>query len=147
MNDKVEYFDIRKLFKVMDANGWPMGKNFMKFWADGKAKVAVVGAGKSKSTIGANLNQGLRTYTVSWNWLNKFNSSNVQYQRFYIEKVKNPAVCKLLTGKYSRSDQNKLITPFNEWLIDVIHARERLSGSKCHPLFSQEDIVSSASAT
>jgi hypothetical protein len=61
MSDKIEYFDIRKLFKVMDANGWSMGKNFMKFWADGKAKIAVVGAGKSKSTIGTNLNQGLCT--------------------------------------------------------------------------------------
>jgi hypothetical protein len=59
MNDKQkDYFDIKKLFKVMDANGWTMGKNFMKFWANGSAKFAVIGSGKSKSTIGANLNQG-----------------------------------------------------------------------------------------
>lgn len=119
MNDKTDYFDIKKLYKILDANGWSMGKNFMKFWADGQAKIAILDpVKKNKSTIGVNLNQGLRVYTVSWNWLNRFNSTNTQYQRFYSEKVKNAAVCSLLRRKYVQSTQTKLVTHFNEWLID-----------------------------
>jgi hypothetical protein len=77
-----------------------MGKNFMKFWANGSSKFAVIGTGKSKSTIGANLNQGLRIYTVGWDWLNKFSSVNIQYQKFFVENTKKATVSKLLVEKY-----------------------------------------------
>lgn len=65
----------------MEAKGWGMGKSFMEFQANGSAKVAVIGISKSKSTIGANLIQGLRIFTISWNWLTKFSSAQVQHQK------------------------------------------------------------------
>lgn len=74
MNNTVTHFDITQLFKVMEAKGWTEGRNFMKFWSEGTAKVAVIDPLKKKSTIGANLNQGLRIYTVQWTWLNSFSA-------------------------------------------------------------------------
>jgi hypothetical protein len=129
-----DYFDIQRLFKVMDAKGWRMGKNFMEFWAKGKAKVAVIGTSKNKSTIGANLNQGLRIYTVSWDWLTKFSSVQVQYQNFFIDKAKNPAVSKLLINKYGRKNQTDIITPFNNWLTNGLQPSRYQGYIKNHQL-------------
>jgi hypothetical protein len=98
--NKVDYFDITKLFKVLDKNGWVEGKNFMKFWADGTEQTALVDTIKGKSTIGANVNRGLRVYTVQWSWLSGFTVAMAQYQRLFAEKVENPAVKRLLMDTY-----------------------------------------------
>lgn len=133
MNDKADYFDITKLFKVMDANGWTEGKNFMKFWADGKAKTASVDPVKKKSIIGANVHKGLRIYTVQWHWLNKFSSATSKYKEFFY-RVNSVAVQKLLRHKYGGSYSSSIISSFNDWLVDGLSPNMYLRYIKDHQL-------------
>jgi hypothetical protein len=130
----MDYFDIKKLFKVMQARGWTEGKNFMKFWADGKARVAAVDKAKGKSTIGANIGRGLRVYTIRWNWLDQYSSAKTQYQRFFNERLKNPAVSRLLKVKYGTQSRSDLITPFNDWLTDGLPPSQYQKYIKNHQL-------------
>lgn len=119
MDKKVNYFDITILFKVMEANGWTEGKNFMKFWSEGKAKVAAVDQKKKKSTINVNLNQGLRIYTINWSWLNSFKVSVTKYNELLQQKIRNSAAQALLVSKYGRpANDRDIISPFNDWLVD-----------------------------
>ncbi len=131
VDTKSNYFDIRKLFKVLDANKWIEGKNFMKFWAEGNAKVALVDQNKKKSTIGANVNNNLRIYTVKWNWLNQFTSANTKYKELFSSRIKNNAVKNLIKKKYgSLKKANNISVPFNDWLIDNLAPSRYLSKIK-----------------
>ena len=135
MNDKVRHFDITQLFAVMEANGWSEAKNFMKFWADGSAQIASVDITKKKSTIGANVNNGLRIYTLNWNWLDRFTSSMSKYREFLNQPVQSQAVRPLLANKYGRSLMPKdIVTSFNEWLVDGLDPRRYLQHIKTHQL-------------
>lgn len=130
-----DYFDITKLFKVMDAQKWTEGKNFMKFWAEGNAKIASVDPAKKKSTIGANVNNNLRIYTVKWSWLNQFASANLKYQELFRSRLNNTAVQNLIKRKYCRlSTPGKLVTPFNDWLVDNLEPAKYLSRIKSEQL-------------
>jgi len=128
---QLDYFDIKKLFKVLDAKKWTEGKNFMKFWADGTAKIAAVDPAKKKSTIGANVNGNLRIYTVKWNWLNQFSSANIKYKELFSSRIKNSAVTNLIKRKYGTLQKpNKIAVPFNEWLVDNLEPAKYLAKIK-----------------
>lgn len=136
MSDKKDYFDITELFKVMDANEWTEGKKFMKFWAEGKAKIAVVDPAKNnKSTIGANLNMGLCIYTIQWSWLNRFPSANLRYQELFRQRIKSPEVRELLASKYGRQFKaNQITSPFNDWLMNDLTPGRYFQYIKNHQL-------------
>lgn len=135
MGEKVEYFDIKKLFKVLDANGWTEGRNFMKFWSEGKAVKANIDPIKKKSTIGVNINKGLRVYTIQWHWLNKFSSANIKYREFFNTSVDNQAVRRLLASKYGRlSNPKTMVSTFNGWLTDGLAPTKYLQYINDHQL-------------
>lgn len=134
MSNAVAHFDITQLFKVMEANSWTEGRNFMKFWSDGTAKVAVVDPLKKKSTIGANLNQGLRIYTVQWTWLNSFSAVHTKYQEFLRQPIQSPAAKALLISKYGSPNSKNIVTPFNDWLVDRLQPPQYLQQIRQHQL-------------
>ena len=107
----------------------------MKFWADGTAKIAAVDPVKKKSTIGANVNNNLRIYTVKWDWLNQFASANIKYKELFSLRIKNAAVTNLIKRKYGTLQKpNKVSVPFNEWLVD------KLEPAKFLPKIKQEQL-------
>lgn len=116
-----DYFDITKLYKVLEANEWKEGKNFMAFWAEGEARVAKVDPARKKSTIGANLDQALNIYTIKWSWLNKFPYVVAKYNELLNTRIKNTAVKTLLTSKKYMTvlpQSTDAVVPFNDWLQD-----------------------------
>lgn len=122
-----DYFDIRKLFKVMDAKKLVEGKNFMKFWADGVARTAIVDKAKGKSTIGANVNNKLRIYTVKWSWLNQFASAITKYNELRNIRIKNAPATITLKRKYGTlKKSNHVSVFFNEWLVDNLEPAKYL---------------------
>ena len=133
MNASAAYFDITKLFKVMDANDWTEGKRFMKFWADGEAQVAAVDPSKKKSTIGANVKKGLRIYTIQWSWINKFKSATTKLKEFST-RLNNDAVKKLLISKYGNVKGPHVVTSFNDWLVSGLNPHTYLQYIKKHQL-------------
>lgn len=135
MSGKAEYFDITQLFRVMEANGWTEGRNFMKFWSEGTAEVAAVDPRKKKSTIGANLNRGLRIYTVQWAWLNGFSAAHTKYQEFLRQSIQSPAAQVLLVSKYGRpANTADIVSPFNDWLVDRLQPGQYLQHIRQHQL-------------
>lgn len=135
MASSKDVFDITRLYKVLDANNWSEGKNYMKFWADGSAQAAINDPTKGKSTIGANLSNGLRIYTISWGWLDGFSESKSKYTEFLTSSVKTPRVQQLLVTKYGQpSPSPNIVTPFNDWLKDGISPSAYLPYIKSHQL-------------
>lgn len=57
-----DYFDIKKLYPVMDKQGWTVGRNCMEFWANGNAKKALLSRSGGKSTVGGNVDSGLNFF-------------------------------------------------------------------------------------
>jgi hypothetical protein len=132
-NKKPDYFDITKLLAVMDANGWTEGKNYMKFWSEGAAKTALIDPNKAKSTIGMNVDKGLRIYNIPWNWIEKFKSPKAKYSELF-SRLDSPAVKRLLTNKYGKFSSPKLISPINAWLTDGMDPKLYLRHIKDHQL-------------
>ena len=120
MADTPKYFDIKLLFPVLDHKGWTEGKNYMQFWAAGKACTALNDPNLKKATITANVsNACMRIYTVDWNWLLGYKLAVDNYQIFIRQKVFNSAVIKLLSDKYGKLSQpGAKSVKFNQWLTN-----------------------------
>ena len=120
MADKPTYFDIKLLFPVLDHKGWPEGKNYMKFWAEGAACTADNDTKLGKATITANVgNSCMRIYKVDWNWLFGFKLAVDNYQIFSRQKVFNTAALTQLVRSYGGlSRPGVKSVKFNQWLTN-----------------------------
>jgi hypothetical protein len=129
---KDEYFDITKLYPVLEKNGWTEGKNFMKFWADGPANVAKNDPREGKSTVGANVSTGLRIYELKWKWLTQFRYVVDKYNEFFKTRAKNKKLQDLLRNKYGKKAVHKVHEDINEWLTNDLSPRIYIGKIKQH---------------
>ncbi|OMH28059.1 DUF6402 family protein [Motiliproteus sp. MSK22-1] len=141
-----DYFDITELFPVLEAKGWKESKNLMDFWAKGTAKTAITAPGKDKSTIGDNINSGMRKYTISWKWLNQFPNANKKYNAL-LKNLDSKAVIRELKKTYGFStpysynsikQSHAQIIPFNSWLVDSMQPDQYFKYIKDHQMQYQE---------
>jgi hypothetical protein len=112
---ELDYFDVSRLFPVLEAQQWTEGKRFMEFWTQGKACTAKIDTTidfltgrpsptNGKATIGLNLdNTCIRTLTVKWDWLLKFPEAKDPYDTFVKKKLFNDAAVEQLIKAYGRA--------------------------------------------
>src|SRR5688500_3085524 len=117
MSDKKKYFDITKLLPVAKANGMNETYRFMKFWAEGEAKIAKVPSGGEKATISANVGEQMRILQVDWNWLFSFPLVRNKYdQLLATSAINGSALEKILKTYQSLLRSGKAVNYFNDWL-------------------------------
>lgn len=128
------FFDIKKLYSVLDANKWTEGKNFMKFWEEGSPKVAKLDA-VGKSTLRTNINVGLRIYKMKWSWVLKFPYVKGKYNLFFKQKVHNGSAVHIIKKTYSGLVNNQIShATFNDWLLDGLSPQKYLKHHKKHQI-------------
>ncbi len=120
----------------MEVLGWTTGRNFMKFWADGRACVAHNTKNSGKATIGANVdNKCMRIYELDWKWLLSFKLAAESLRKFQQQRIFNDVAKALISKQYGKLHVNgKLSVPFNEWLRDGLPPKAFRSHIKDHQL-------------
>ena len=99
-----DYYDITKLYPVLESMGWKKAKEFMKYWACGESRIAKVDSGHDKSTVSINIGGDpkaeLSVKEVDWEWFNKYEYVLKKKQELLNGRAQNEKVKKLLVSRY-----------------------------------------------